>query len=327
MGKLGINQLLKKVKLTFPYEWPLLRQTPNRLGIWGDFEFHINTVSNETFDAWIVFNGLNSGVESTNSIKLNTILITAETYDLQLYPKSFTQQFSHIITNQTQIIHPQKCNTHTGAPWFVNKSYDELLKMKEVSKTKLISIVTSDKLITDGHKLRFDFAHRLKDYFKDEIDLFGRGIVDFNDKWDVLAPYKYNICIENGEHQDYFTEKLNDCFLAYTFPIYHGCPNITDYYAEDSLFKININDFDQSVKEIEKILNLPYHYEEHFKSLQIARLKCLNDYNLFAIIASYLDQNGDFNELPERVQLKSKRFAPQAILEKVQFKLKKKWKL
>jgi hypothetical protein len=48
---------------------------------------------------------------------------------------------------------------------------------------------------------------------------------------------------------------------------------------------------------------------------------------LFAIIANYLNQNGDFNELPEKFQLKSMRFAPQTILEKVQFKMKKKWKL
>lgn len=327
MGKLGIDKRLKKVKLTFPYDWPLLRQTPNSLGIWGDYEFHINSESNEVFHAWVVFNGLIKENEVTLAIKSNTVLITGETYDLQLYPKSFTKQFSHVITNQTQIIHPQKCNMHTGAPWFVNKSYNALSEMKEVSKTKLISIVTSDKLITDGHKLRFDFAHRLKDYFKDEIDLFGRGIVDFDDKWDVLAPYKYNICIENGEHKDYFTEKLNDCYLAYTFPIYHGCPNITDYYTKDSLYQININDFELSLRAIEKILKSPLHYEAHLESLRIARLKCLNDYNLFAIIANYLDQNGDFNELSERVQLKSKRFAPEAILEKVQFKLKKKWKL
>jgi hypothetical protein len=303
-----------------------MRQTPQNVGIWGDYQFSLNSNSVEYFDSWVVFNGLNSYSEVTNTKKANTILITAETYDLQHYPKLFTEQFSHLITNQPQIIHPQKCNIHTGAPWFVNKSYDELVKIQEVLKTKLISIVTSDKLITDGHKLRFDFAHRLKDYFKDEIDLFGRGIVDFDDKWDVLAPYKYNICIENGEHQDYFTEKLNDCYLAYTFPIYHGCPNITDYYTKDSLYQININDFELSLRAIEKILKSPLHYEAHVESLRIARSKCLNDYNLFAIIANYLDQNGDFNELPVRVQLKSMRFAPQAILEKVQFKLKK-WKL
>ena len=326
MGKLGIDQRLKRVKLSFPYDWPLLRQSPNSLGIWGDYEFYINSESIESFHAWVVFNSLIQEEESAQVIKSNTVLITGETYDLQLYPRAFTKQFSHLITNQTQINHPQKCNMHTGSPWFVNKSYDELSEMKEISKTKFISIVTSDKLITDGHKIRFEFAHRLKDYFKDEIDLFGRGIVDFDDKWDVLAPYKYNVCIENGEHQNYFTEKLNDCFLAYTFPIYHGCPNIADYYAKESLFQININDFDLSLFAIEKILNSPLHYEQNLESLKNARLKCLNEYNLFAIIANYLDQSGDFDELPEKINLKSMRFAPQAILEKLQFKMKKKWK-
>ncbi len=318
---------MKKVKLTFPYDWPILRQTPHNVGIWGNYQFFLNSNLVEYFDSWVVFNGLNSDTELTNTKKANTLLITAETYDLQHYPKLFIEQFSHLITNQPQIIHSQKCNMHTGAPWFVDKSYDELMKIQEVSKTKLISIVTSNKLITDGHKLRYDFAHRLKDYFKDDIDLFGRGIVDFDDKWDVLAPYKYNICIENGSHQNYFTEKLNDCFLAYTFPIYHGCPNITDYYPKESLRKIDINDFERSLRAIEKILNSPNHYEINLEYLRKARLKCLNEYNLFAIIANYLDQRGDFKEIPERVKLSSMRFAPQTIIEKIQYKLMKKWRL
>ncbi len=318
---------MKKVKLSFPYDWPLFRQTHNGLGIWGEYEFQINSTNEENYDAWVVFNSLKDEFELANAIKSNLLLITAETYDLQLYTKSFINQFSHVISNQPQIKHPNKSSFHTGTPWFVNKSYDELIDIGEIAKSKLISIITSDKLITDGHKLRFDFAHRIKEYFKDEIDLFGRGIVDFDDKWDVLAPYKYNICIENGIHRDYFTEKLNDCYLANTFPIYHGCPNISDFYSTDSFVEININDFDQSLRSIEKILNSPSHYEMHLDSLKIAKLKCLNEYNLFAIIADYLDEHGKFASKPEVIKLKSQRYALGSIVEMLLFKLKKKWKL
>ena len=56
---------------------------------------------------------------------------------------------------------------HTGTPWFVNKSYDELVVLNEklAEKTKKISIITSNKLVTDGHKKRFEFAMKLKEYF------------------------------------------------------------------------------------------------------------------------------------------------------------------
>lgn len=317
---------MKKVKLSFPYDWPIKRQTPGGLGQWGDYEFYVNESSIEKFDAWVVFNGLNYSSEIANSIRSNTILITGETRDLQVYSRSFIRQFSHILTNQPHLNHPQKKSMHTGAPWFVGKSFDELITINEVHKTKLISIVTSNKLITDGHKIRYEFAHRIKDYFRDEIDLFGRGILDFEDKWDVLAPYKYNISIENGSHRDYFTEKLNDCFLAFTFPIYYGCPNITEYYDSDSLMEIDIKDFDKSLRSIEKVLNTPNHYELHLDAIRNARSKYLKTYNIFALIVDYLDEYGQFDGLPERIQLDSKRFALSSIAEKVKFKLYKKWK-
>ena len=33
------------------------------------------------------------------------------------------------------------------------------------------------------------------------------------------------------------TEKLHDCFLTKTVPIYYGCPNISDYYDMGGIFK------------------------------------------------------------------------------------------
>jgi len=45
----------------------------------------------------------------------------------------------------------------------------------------------------------------------------------------------FYICIENSRIPDYFTEKIMDCFMTKTIPIYWGCPNIGDYFNTDGI--------------------------------------------------------------------------------------------
>ena len=53
------------------------------------------------------------------------------------------------------------------------------------------------------------------------------------DKYSTLAQYKFAICFENVYHpfwsRGYVSEKILDCFMAETVPIYLGCYNIEDY--------------------------------------------------------------------------------------------------
>lgn len=55
---------------------------------------------------------------------------------------------------------------------------------------------------------------------------------------DELMKYQYNLAIENSRNINYFTEKLIDCFLTKTIPIYFGCPNIGDYFDTRGFFVI-----------------------------------------------------------------------------------------
>jgi hypothetical protein len=314
----------KKVRLSFPYDWPLLRQTRGFLGEWGKYKFYLNEEPEGECDAWIVFNYLAFKEETTNCPADRIILMTPEPYSIQFYPTRFVNQFSHVITNQSQIKHNNINILHTGTPWFVNKSYDELVVLNEnsVKKTKRISIITSNKLVTDGHKKRFEFVMKLKKYFNDEIDLFGRGINNFQDKWDVLAPYKYNISIENSHQDDYFTEKINDCFLSFTFPIYYGCKNLNKYYNPASFKEIDINNYDYSLRQIEDILNDKSHYNEHLNYIIESRDKYLNCYNIFPLIVSFLDKL-DKSKIPStRNKLFNSFFDIKTISEKVLYKLK-----
>lgn len=282
-----------KVKLTFPYEWPLMRQTPAWSGEWENYEFILNEDIIEC-DFWVVFSDYKLKKETCFCPRENVIFLPTEPFSIAKFSKSFLKQFALIITCQREIVHPNVSYHLEGHPWFVNKSYDELMEIQSVKKTKSISLVVSNKVMTDGHKRRLEFSYKLKDYFKDEIDLFGRGINDFDDKWEVLAPYKYSIPIENSYYDDYLSEKFFDCHLAFTYPFYYGCPNAGKYFSEKSFTHIDINNFDESVKIIEATLNNVQHYDQHLPYINTERLKVLNKYNLFPLLVSYMNgMDGD----------------------------------
>jgi hypothetical protein len=53
----------------------------------------------------------------------------------------------------------------------------------------------------------------------------------------------FHICIENTSIPNYFSEKILDCFLTKTIPIYIGCSNLNSYFNVGAVSQCNsIND-------------------------------------------------------------------------------------
>src|SRR5262249_55419657 len=87
---------------------------------------------------------------------------------------------------------------------------------KMYAKTKLLSIIASEKSARPGHRLR----HQIVAAHRDGIDgLFGRGYQAIAYKLDGLKDYRFSFAIENARYDYYFTEKLIDCFVTGTIPI------------------------------------------------------------------------------------------------------------
>lgn len=93
-------------------------------------------------------------------------------------------------------------------------------------KTKEISIISSVKNQTVGHKLR----HSIIQSKLMELDLFGNGYNPIENKITALKDYRFSLIIENEKIDNWFTEKIIDCLVTGTIPIYWGCPNIGDYF-------------------------------------------------------------------------------------------------
>jgi hypothetical protein len=93
-------------------------------------------------------------------------------------------------------------------------------------KTKEISIIASPASRTVGHKLRHDIIQSNIM----ELDLFGGGYNPIENKITALKDYRFSIIIENEKIDNWFTEKIIDCLMTGTIPIYWGCPNIGNYF-------------------------------------------------------------------------------------------------
>lgn len=91
------------------------------------------------------------------------------------------------------------------------------------------SIIASEKRELVGHKLRHDVIAWLKNEGHN-VDALGRGYQPFDKKQEGLLPYTYSVVIENVQEPDYFTEKLLDCLICGTLPIYFGPQNIGNYF-------------------------------------------------------------------------------------------------
>ena len=166
--------------------------------------------------------------------------------------------FDHVVTYDDRLIqkYPEKVWIQPAGATFIWPEE----KRKIYKKTKLCSYISSMKSITHSQVLRvmllkyiYNFYHPLRDVeispninpsqlaqinALSSIDCYGTGhneLPDVLGKIDALADYAFSIAIENHESDHYFSEKVLDCFLSGTIPIYMGSKKINEYFNPDGI--------------------------------------------------------------------------------------------
>lgn len=282
------------IKLTCPIDWnidlPELktqfhRHTPNLSAIWNDYTFLINDSSKEC-DYWLIYGFLEK--PETVTVRKNTILLLSEEIGIKIWDTNFMQQFDVVIGSQKDVNHPYYIHDQYACGWQVKKSYDQLISIVPPQKDKLVSMIASNTKSTEGHRKRYAFVKKLNNHFGGKIDWFGKGNNFIDDKWDGLYNYKYSIAIENQNVENYWTEKIADCFLAYTIPLYCGCTNIDKFFPEGSYINIDLDNINKSIDIIEEVIAGNF-YEKNFNALLEARNLVLNKYQLMSKVTEWLD--------------------------------------
>lgn len=166
---------------------------------------------------------------------------------LFIYAKQLTSKFKYIFTHSRQLCQsdPERIKwVPSSGPWIGGDANGPGGGKIEIApKTKLASMLLSDKNWTRGHKVRHQVAEQLKEH--PNVDIFKNAGIRHT--YDAIAPYCFTFVVENGFSPGYFTEKLLDCIAVGTVPVYLGDPAVGEVFDPRGI--INLRDvMDGTVK-------------------------------------------------------------------------------
>lgn len=166
-------------------------------------------------------------------------------YTEKLDCKKLENRFELVLTHNKSII--DRCKNSERVDFSSNwVSRDPNYGDKE--KDRLVSFIGDvSRSKTKGYRFRKEVSEYLKN--SNKVDLYGKGINPVEYKTEALESYHYSIVMENEYSDYYYSEKIIDCFLTKTIPIYYGCPSIGDIFDEKSIFSF------QTIEELESILD------------------------------------------------------------------------
>ncbi|MCW2119443.1 glycosyltransferase family 10 domain-containing protein [Flavobacterium sp. 7A] len=267
------------IKIERYYNYPdIKRQTPAQSMQWKDFTFTEEDVAE--CDYLVILDYPKNDI----SIKVNPnniISVCLEPPNEVSKYRQYANKKAAVIINQLDI-NKNNILSHGALPWHIDKDYDFLtaVKQQDLVKENKIVWITSNQQSSKGHKDRMRFLEQIKPL--PFVDLYGRGINPVDDKWEVLSQSKYAIAYENFQNEYYWTEKIMDCFLSHTMPIYFGCKNIGEFFPKNSFIQMNPKDrhIDLFLKEIVQSNK----WDENKDAINEARNLVLNKYQLFPFL-------------------------------------------
>jgi hypothetical protein len=161
--------------------------------------------------------------------------------------------FSFILTWDDKVIN--NCENAIFLPfghtWFKPEQYK-----KNYQKQFQLSHLCGKLLKTYGHSLRHELLAR-----QNEIKLPLKFFDVYGDRYNIeearlgkefiFSDSMFGVAIENTSHNGYFTEKILDCFLLKTIPVYWGCSSISNFFRQDGI--ITFNNIDDLITKINKL--------------------------------------------------------------------------
>lgn len=275
---------------------PWLRQTPGGLGVWDGNTFAPNA---STAGTLVVCDDL-AGEFATCAPVSRRILVVTEPPGIRSYRPEFLSQFGLILS-------PYEFDSRgvpmrvgqTGLPWFyglrfdavaltVGMSFEDLQALSPAPKDNRISVVCSTKCGLPRHRERLAFVMALKERLQDRLVIRGRGFDPVVDKAEAIAPHRYHLVLENNDLGNFWTEKLADCFLGWSLPLFAGARAALDDFPEGSMVYLDLNDVPACVDQVERLLDQDP-YENHLPAIAAARDKLMHEHNFFALISRALE--------------------------------------
>ena len=174
-----------------------------------------------------------------------------------------------------------------GGPWFGTKLQGGIMDENLYKhKNKLLSMVSSAKIIRPLAKFRYDLAIEL--HQRKLADVFGKCVGSWVTMDQVYTDYMFSIGIENTHNKYYFTEKLLNCFASMTIPVYYGAIEVGQFFNTDGIIAIPEPTIESALQTIRQLSREEYEARQdavidNFKRVQ--NFLCIEDY----LTANYMD--------------------------------------
>lgn len=149
------------------------------------------------------------------------------------------------------------------------KTHKSKSAIENVEGYKIRDILWNNKNKITANK-NFYVSSRSITYCDDNVTL-GPELTDKqlkNDDKKELFESKFSIIIENCKDKNYFSEKLIDCLLCKTVPIFWGCDNIGDFFdtrgfiickdADDIINKSNSLNLEKNYDKLKKYIDINF---------------------------------------------------------------------
>ncbi len=281
------------VRIVQDYEGPdLMRQTPGGKGIWDGIRFTYDPVAE--CDFMIVLRSQMRNPISVICPRENVWTIVQDPY-VPGFNDWLVEGFEHFSRIYKQINGPSNSRyiqSQPVLPWYVNRSYEELQVMPLPQKQKAVSWILGNQMEIPGHFKRLVFLDHIKKRGNFTVDLFGRANQYVADKAEGLVAYKYSLAIENSSRPYYWTEKIADCFLCWTVPIYYGCTNLEEYFPAESFIRIDITRPQEALGRIKDVLDHD-NWEKRLPALNKARRLLLDKHQFFPYFADQISKEAE----------------------------------
>jgi len=233
--------------------------------------------------------------EELSSINIITLHEPNEYFGLHDWAIQNKDTFAAILTWDDKILN--NCENAVFLPfghtWFKSDQYE-----KEHKKEFKVAHLCGELLKSYGHQMRHEILAR-----KNEIQIptkFYKTIGNRHNiedarigKEEVFGDAQYGVAIENFSHRGWFSEKILDCFLLKTIPIYWGCSNIGDFFNKEGIIEFgNVDDFIY----ISNKLNKEY-YHQHVDAIEDNYQKALQYVNYEQNVTNKLTEIFKLNNL------------------------------
>ncbi len=279
-------------------KWPALRQTFFSSGLAGSTQFRSSYDEDCT---WIILFGGNSVPEVVDRFpKSHRLCVLMENPAIWRPSDEYLSKMGVIICpfDIPISIGTTFIKSHAAVPWFYGMKFrtdvglshepildgymelQDLAVMSKPVKTKKLSCIVSQKIITPGQLWRVQLALKLQEIAPELVDLWGFGWKPIADKRDAIDPYEFTLVVENSPSEYYWTEKLSDAILGYAIPIYAGASLIRNYFPSGIIQIDHGADVVSSALKVISSLKQQINKEVIFNN----RLLVLKKYNLYYLI-------------------------------------------